>query len=173
MNERSDDVPGAALLHPVALAALALWILNDHLLKGVWGNALTGKLSDIAGLIVCPLLVTASVELARPGLSANGQRRVLLGAAVFFAALMAAIKLCEPAADGYRLLLGAAQWPLRATISALSGHAAVPLTPVQLTMDPTDLISLPAVLVAWHIGKRSSAHGPRSVAPRSSLRSTS
>jgi hypothetical protein len=156
MPDRADDVPGAALLHPVALGSLALWIVNDHLLKGLWGNAFTGKLSDFASLVVCPLLVTASVELARPGLSARGQRRVLLGAAVFFAALMAAIKLSVPAADGYRLLLSSAQWPLRATISALSGHGAAPFALVRHAMDPTDLISIPAVLVAWHIGKRAS-----------------
>jgi hypothetical protein len=149
-----DDVPGAALLHPVALGALALWVVNDHLLKGLYGNALTGKLSDFASLVVCPLLVTASIELARPGLGVRAQHRVLLASVVFFAALMVAVKLFVPAATAYRVLLGAAQWPFRSALSWLAGHGAAPFAAVELAMDPSDLISLPAVLVAWTIGKR-------------------
>jgi hypothetical protein len=39
-----------ALLHPVFVSALFLLILNDHLLKAAFHNAVTGKLSDIAGV---------------------------------------------------------------------------------------------------------------------------
>ena len=50
--------PRASLTHPLFLAALAALALNDHLLKGsgAW-PALSGKLSDVAGLLVAPLVL--------------------------------------------------------------------------------------------------------------------
>ena len=41
-----------ALLAPPALGALALLLLNDFVLKPAFHNALTGKLSDFAGLFL-------------------------------------------------------------------------------------------------------------------------
>lgn len=55
----NDDVrPSASLSHPLFLAAVAALGLNDHLLKasGAW-PALSGKLSDVAGLLVAPLVL--------------------------------------------------------------------------------------------------------------------
>lgn len=48
--------------------ALALLIVNDHVLKGSgWAPAwLSGKLSDVAGLIVAPLLLCALLRLRTP-----------------------------------------------------------------------------------------------------------
>lgn len=40
-------------------AALALLLINDFILKLLYGNAFTGKLSDFAGLFVFPLFFTA------------------------------------------------------------------------------------------------------------------
>ncbi|WP_156325293.1 hypothetical protein [Nonomuraea sp. SBT364] len=37
------------------VAALVL-LLNDHLLKHAWPGPVTGKLSDVAGLVVAPPL---------------------------------------------------------------------------------------------------------------------
>jgi hypothetical protein len=49
------------LLHPLPLAAAAALLINDHLLKAAeWPHPLvTGKLSDVAGLFVFPILLTA------------------------------------------------------------------------------------------------------------------
>jgi hypothetical protein len=41
--------------------------------------------------------------------------------------------------------LGLAQWPIR----VLAGHS---LAPVAHVMDPTDLIALPSIALAWWIG---------------------
>jgi hypothetical protein len=54
-------LPLGEFLHPVPLAALVVLALNDHRWKGagwlpMW---LTGKLSDFAGLLFFPLLLTA------------------------------------------------------------------------------------------------------------------
>lgn len=51
--------PGRQLSHPLFLAALVTLALNDHVLKGagLLPTALTGKLSDVAGLLVAPLVL--------------------------------------------------------------------------------------------------------------------
>ena len=51
-------LPERALLTPAWVASLAVLGLNDHLLKGsgAW-PALSGKLSDVAGLLVAPLVL--------------------------------------------------------------------------------------------------------------------
>ena len=54
----------ARLLHPAFLVALATLVVNDHVLKDAFGNALTGKLSDLAGLVVLPVLASSLVGLA-------------------------------------------------------------------------------------------------------------
>jgi hypothetical protein len=54
---------GSLLLHPVHLGALVTLGLNDHWFKAMWPGPVTGKLSDIAGLVVLPVVVVASVEL--------------------------------------------------------------------------------------------------------------
>src|SRR5690242_17575868 len=46
----SRPFPGSAMLHPLVLGAVAVLILNDHLLKARWPSWWTGKLSDVAGL---------------------------------------------------------------------------------------------------------------------------
>ncbi len=53
----------APLRHPAWWSALALLAFNDHVLKGadVLPGALTGKLSDFAGLIVAPVLLAALI----------------------------------------------------------------------------------------------------------------
>lgn len=47
------------LLSPGFLVALATLLLNDHVLKSAFGNALTGKLSDVAGVVALALFLTS------------------------------------------------------------------------------------------------------------------
>lgn len=42
---------------PIAIAIVALWILNDLVLKQEFGNFWTGKLSDITGLVAFPFFI--------------------------------------------------------------------------------------------------------------------
>ena len=58
----SVATPGDGLLHPVALVALAILIVNDRLLKDAWPGPVTGKLSDVAGLVVAPLASGALIK---------------------------------------------------------------------------------------------------------------
>src|SRR5688500_18962801 len=122
---RSALRPRSALLTPTWLAALAVLGVNDHLLKGagVLPGALTGKLSDLAGMIVAPVLLAALLGLRT--------RRGLLVCHVAVGAVFAAIKLSPAAADAWSWLMG------------LVGPAWV------ITVDPTDLIALQMLALGW------------------------
>jgi hypothetical protein len=139
-----------ALLHPIALVALAVWLVNDHWAKAALPGLVTGKLSDVAGLIVFPLIPVCAAALWRerrggspPGMAWTAAWLVATGAA------MAAIKLADPAAWAYRHGLALAQWPVRAGWQLISAGDVPQLQPVQLTMDVSDLLTLPALLVPW------------------------
>ncbi|HKP62552.1 MAG TPA: hypothetical protein VJV78_37715 [Polyangiales bacterium] len=147
MNERAEYVPGGMLLHPVAVVALVTWLVNDHVLKSLTPGWLTGKLSDVACLIVCPLLVVAAVELRWPAVPWNRQRWILLAALLVFGLIMGGIRVWPWAADAYRHGLGAAQWPVRALVASLLGSPVPQLRPVQLAMDVTDIATLPSLIV--------------------------
>lgn len=137
-----------ALLHPIVLVALATWIVNDHWAKAAHPGVLTGKLSDVASLIVAPLLPIAALELwrARRDRSPPG-RAWSLGWIAGVGALMVAIKLFAAAAWAYCHGLAVLQWPLRAAARVLSGDPLPALAPVHLAMDPTDLWTLPALAI--------------------------
>jgi len=137
-------------LHPLVIIALLLWLVNDHLLKEVYPGWWTGKLSDIAGLAVFPLIPYAAADLwrERRGLPPPAATTLLAWIAVTGLA-MVAIKTFGPAAGAYRWGLGAVQWPLR----VLRSWSLVGLRPVHLTQDPTDLLALPALLVPWCVAR--------------------
>lgn len=136
----SRDRPGlAALVHPVALVALAAWIANDHFLKRLHPGLVSGKLSDVACLIVVPLLAIATIELVR----GSSTRAIWIACIAATGLVMVTINLFDAAAFAYRWGLGIAHWPLRVVLD----HQLAPVRPAQLTMDPTDLLTLPALLV--------------------------
>jgi len=120
----------AALRHPLFLAALAVLVVNDHLLKGagILPGIVTGKLSDLAGLVVAPVLV-AAVLGAR---SVRGRAAAFAAVAVPFAA----IKLSAAAAN------------------ALVAAAAVVGLRFRIWQDPTDLLAFVALYPAWRLASR-------------------
>lgn len=61
----TDPAPSLSrLLHPAFVAAVAVLLVNDHVLKAAALGLVTGKLSDIAGLVVLPVLVCALLGVA-------------------------------------------------------------------------------------------------------------
>lgn len=133
---------GAALLHPVPIAAIGVLLVNDHWAKATFDNAITGKISDVAGLVFFPLLLQSLVEISAP----RPSRRVLLGCIVATAVVFALVKTWAPAGEVYRWGLGLLQAPIRGAIR-----------PVMLVRDATDLLALPALAIAWWVGRRRSA----------------
>lgn len=144
-----STVPGDALLHPLALLALATWAVNDHVLKAQWPGVVTGKLSDVAGLFVFPLVLQAGVEVARSAVGARvalASRRVLLVAIVATGVVFAAIQLVPFAGEVYRFVWGWLAWPL-------AGFPRGGPAGVSLVQDPTDVVVIPILVATWFLGR--------------------
>lgn len=137
-----------AMLSPVILGAAVVLVVNDHVLKHRWPGAVTGKLSDVAGLIVLPVLLVALLEGARLVLGMQdptGTERDLAITAALSAAGFSAVKTSTWLAAVYSDLLGWLQWPFRTSYALVSGGEAPGHTPVTVLADPWDLIALPAI----------------------------
>ena len=117
--------PARALAHPAWWVALVVLVLNDHLLKGagVLPGAITGKVSDFAGLLVAPVALAALLRL--------GSRRAVALAHVAVGLGFALVNVWAGAARGL--------------------EAATALTPLPwaVTVDPSDLLALPMIGVSW------------------------
>lgn len=148
--------PGSGLLHPLGLGAVALLILNDHVLKARWPSWWTGKLSDVAGMVMFPLLLQALWEVARArtGGGLRPSRAVLVTCVVLTGLCFSATKTWGLAADGWRWSLGFLQWPVRLGLALARGRALPSVAPVAHVMDVTDLLALPGLLVALAVGWR-------------------
>jgi hypothetical protein len=148
---RALPVPGDGLLHPIPILAILLMVANDHALKQLWPGLITGKLSDFAGLVFFPLFLQAAWETISNafGRGAVGDRRVLLVSIIATGVVFASIKLLPVAGNVYRTGLGTLQWLSGVAFSALPGHVYDSPQSVALSADPTDLVALPALAVAW------------------------
>ena len=140
------DVSGGRLLHPVILAAIALFVVNDHLFKPAHPGWLTGKLSDVAGPIFFPVLLAAVAELVIPAARRHGGAILVLAIAI--TGLTYVSMLVIPAGgDSYRWFIGIVQWPFRIGGALAAGTPLPAIAPVRFAADRTDLITLPALLV--------------------------
>lgn len=126
-----------ALLHPITLVALALLLLNDHVLKAAFPGFWTGKLSDAAGLTFFPVVLAFALGARRaPAVAA---------AAAATALTFAAVKISGEACDRYAEGLGLAQWLVRVPFWALRGVELPSPGHAVVAQDPTDLLALPFV----------------------------
>jgi hypothetical protein len=138
-------VPGDALLHPIAVAAPGLLLVNDHILKSTFPSWWTGKLSDVAALVVLALVLQTVAEMLGAGIG----RRTLATALVVSGLVLGAIKLVPAAGDFYEWGMGAAQWVPTALVALLAGSPLPTLVPVVLTRDPTDIAAIPILGAVW------------------------
>lgn len=148
--------PGDGLRSAWVLGAVLLLVVNDHWAKEAFHNGLTGKLSDLAGLLFFPLLLQALFEVgaALLGRYRGPSNRILAASALSTGLVFAATNLWQPAAWAYRHGLGLMQWPVQVLSSWLHGSPLPPVHTVHLVMDPTDLIALPMVALAVVLGRR-------------------
>jgi hypothetical protein len=151
-RKAASTVAGDGLLHPLALGAIAVLLVNDHVLKAAWPGLVTGKLSDFAGLIFFPLFLQASAEIASAALGRwqGPDRRILRVSVVATASVFIAIKTLPAANALVAMLLGEAQW----WMARLTVGGAPAAAPVSIVLDPSDLVALPMLIVAYEIGIR-------------------
>ncbi|MEM7151527.1 MAG: hypothetical protein AAF799_01750 [Myxococcota bacterium] len=116
--------PARGLLHPLWLASLGVLVLNDHVLKGadILPAPVTGKLSDLAGMVVAPLLLATLLRV-------RGFRG-WLGCNVAVGAVFAGIQLSAPLAEGWSMAMGVVGFPW------------------VITRDATDLLALPMLALS-------------------------
>jgi hypothetical protein len=114
-------------------------LANDHLFKRWWGGPVTGKLSDIAGLALVPLLLLAFVEIALASVRRQWQvgARTAVACATLTALAFACVKLSPTIASGYGDILGVMRAPFLGAVRR-----------VAVAHDLSDLFALPAVGLA-------------------------
>ena len=142
-HAEAPALPLGEALHPITLAAVAVLAVNDWALKPRLGPGLvTGKLSDLAGLVFAPVVLSAAIGLAlhlaaRLGLRVDPSlsRRRLVLCTLATGAMFAAVKLDPRAAAA-----------LARALSQLGRHA-------DIMLDRTDLLCLPALAIAVWIGR--------------------
>lgn len=111
--------PLRAMAHPAFVAAVFLLIVNDHVLKhSSMGGAVTGKLSDFAGLFFAPVLLAALIRVR----TMRGLWWSAGAVGVVFAAINVSPEL-------------AAAWDAFVSV----------VHPFHTTVDPTDLVALVAI----------------------------
>jgi hypothetical protein len=127
---RGRPIAGALawLAHPVTVVAIGLLLLNDHVLKVVWPGWITGKLSDVAGLVMAPPLLGVVIAVVAPRLGTVRRSALAVG---LVGVGFAAVKGFEPAAAW------ASTW-----WSVVNGPSVV-------RSDVTDLLAVPALGIAW------------------------
>lgn len=160
MTGDGPRTPGDLVLHPVALVGLTLLVLNDHVLKGVGPGWLTGKLSDVAGLLFLPFLLLAVYDVVRRGRPPGVRASVVVG--VGTGVLFAAVKLLDPVRAAAAAVAGIARAPLDAATALLTGRGAPPVGPVTIVADPSDVLAVAACAAVVLVVRRARRRRPLS-----------
>ncbi|GGN72097.1 hypothetical protein GCM10010112_40020 [Actinoplanes lobatus] len=121
------------------MAALVLLVVNDHVWKAVHPGWVTGKLSDVAGMVLAPPLLAAVTGLIAPRAKF---RWVAPGAILTVGVGFAMVKTM-----GYAAALASDAWSL--------------VTPSLVRVDPADLLALPFLGVAWWVARREPRPAPQ------------
>lgn len=140
---RSGSKALAALTHPLSLSAIALLLLNDHVFKRAFPSALTGKLSDFAGLFFFPFLLAALVALAG-GTGLRRRELSVTAACLLTTGLTFALIKLDPTSNA-------------AAVRVLGDALG---SPVRIVRDPTDLIALAALWPAWRLWRTRTTREP-------------
>ncbi|MFF1941858.1 hypothetical protein ACFVWF_07065 [Rhodococcus qingshengii] len=142
--------PGDLLLSPWALVSVSVILVNDHVLKGAFGNTMTGKLSDVAGVFLFPLLLLSVLEVLRRKLA--GRAAIAWSIAVTGIGF-AAVKTVSPIGDAYEWVIGFFRW----TAGGFRGD----LLPIVVFRDPSDLWVLPILFASYLVVTHNRTRAPQ------------
>jgi len=144
------------LLHPLQLCMVGVLLINDHYFKVEHPGWLSGKLSDVAFMVVCPIwtFVVLSSLLALLTSNPAGHRWLLLMCIIITGLFFTSMELTATGDALYRHALGYLQWPFRGALSIAAGDVWPVPRPVLATPDPTDLLCLPLLYVPWFMTRQ-------------------
>ena len=127
-----------SLSHPVSIGALIILLLNDHWWRQVAPSWVTGKIGDFTWLIFAPFLLAAILAWLMP-LRLKHREEIIGRGSIVVVGLVFAFAKTIPAFHSLTIQV----------LETLTGWGNV------LRMDPTDLVALPALMIAWLIWERS------------------
>ncbi|MDH2425639.1 hypothetical protein [Sphaerisporangium sp. TRM90804] len=126
----------AWLSHPATVTAVMVLLLNDHFLKHLWPGVVTGKLSDVAGMLVAPPLLALPVSVFGFARRQPCADRLAVASLLLTGSGFALVKATPAGAS-----LASQVW------STVAGPSVV-------LADVSDLVALAALGVAWWVWRR-------------------
>jgi len=133
MKNRRVEKAFQALAHPITISAMVMILLNALVFQPLAPSWLTGKLADLAWMVVLPLLLT----LLLAPLWRGDQKKAFFMAAGLSALILIALKVFPPT---------------NSLVNTLFQTAFN--TPLKLRLDPTDLLALAGLPLAWWIWRQ-------------------
>ncbi len=138
-----QQAPGMVLLRPGAVIAAVALGVNDHLIKVHWPGLISGKLSDFAYCYLIPLVLLATMEWVLWGYGHLRRQPVVLSP-----------RLWRWGVGVTCLLVSVHFFAIQFSQYLSSAHAeffrhVVPFLNFKLVADPTDLIALPMIALAY------------------------
>jgi hypothetical protein len=133
MNNASFRRALLSLSHPISILGIIVVLLNDHWWRRTAPSWFTGKIGDFAWLIFAPFLLAALLAWLFPWREKFVGYVSIIGVGLIFGLAKTVPAFHALTIDVLEFLTG---WPN------------------VLKLDPTDLLSLPALLIAWWIWER-------------------
>lgn len=149
-NVTPRRAPGDLFLHPLPIVAAATVAINDAVLKTTWPGTITGKLSDVAGLFIFPIILVCVTELVRRAVHRpwSISDAGIVAACVLTGVTFAVVKSVEWASTTYGTSIGVLRWPLHAVDALIAGNPVPAVVPIEVVRDPTDIVAVTAVIAA-------------------------
>ena len=130
------------LSHISVLASIFLLVVNDHFMKHQYPSAITGKISDFAGLYFFPFLIALALSIV---IENSGKNVRVVGFISFLivGVLFTAIKTIPLVNSAMETLL-----------SSLTGRSSI------IVLDHSDLVALIILFPSWKLWNRKLAYKP-------------
>jgi hypothetical protein len=143
MNMQNETFERAlkSIAHPISLVAIATVLINDHILRQIAPSWLTGKLSDFTWLIFAPFLLAAMLAWLIPQ-HLNRRTEITGWISIVLTGLIFGLAKTIPFFHSIAVQV----------LETFNGW------PNNLLIDPTDLLTLPALLISikiWRTADRS------------------